>query len=66
MRLKNTIKFCVKRISFNLYFLKASTTTTYIYSAPICTIIIIDLGPCALNIKFQHFILRFNKISLFC
>jgi hypothetical protein len=23
-------------------------------------------NPCALNVEFQHFILRFNKISLLC
>ncbi len=31
---------------------------------PVCTTIRITLEPCALNAEFQHFILRFNKISL--
>jgi hypothetical protein len=32
-----------------------------------CTATIIPLEPCALNAEIQHFILRFNKISLtFC
>jgi hypothetical protein len=26
-----------------------------------CTITVITLTPCALNVEFQHFILRFNK-----
>ncbi len=47
-------------------FLSASIAATYIFSAPSCTTTIITLEPCALNAKFQHFILRFNKISLLC
>jgi hypothetical protein len=35
---------------------------TYIFTAPTTAIIILEL--CASNIEFQHFILRFNKISL--
>jgi len=31
-----------------------------------CTSTITTLEPCALNAEFQHFILRFNKISLLC
>jgi hypothetical protein len=42
----------------------ASTAATYIFTAPTCTTTIITLEPCALNAEFQHFILRFNKISL--
>jgi hypothetical protein len=38
----------------------------YIFTAPTCTTTIITLKPCALNAKFQYFILRFNKISLLC
>jgi hypothetical protein len=37
-----------------------------IFTAPTCTTIIIPLKPCALNAEIQHFILRFNKISLLC
>jgi hypothetical protein len=37
-----------------------------IFTAPIYTITIIGLEPCALNPEFQHFILSFNKISLLC
>jgi hypothetical protein len=47
-----------------LFFLSASTAATYVVTAPYCTTIIITLEPCALNVEFQHFILRFNKISL--
>jgi hypothetical protein len=36
----------------------------YLFTAPTCTTTIITLKPCALNAEFQHFILRFNKISL--
>jgi hypothetical protein len=45
------------------FFLSASTAPTYIFTAPTCTTAIITLEPCALNAEFQHFILRFNKIS---
>ncbi len=39
----------------------------YIFVAPpTCTTTTITLKPCALNAEFQHFILRFNKISLLC
>ncbi len=38
----------------------------YIFTAPTSTTIIVTLEPCALNAEFQHFILRFNKISLLC
>jgi hypothetical protein len=48
------------------FFLSASTAATYIFTAPTCTTTIISLEPCALNAEFQHFILRFNKISLLC
>ncbi len=34
---------------------------TYIFIFPKCATIIISLEPCALNVKFQYFILRFNK-----
>jgi hypothetical protein len=44
----------------------ASTAAAYIFTAPNCTTIIINLGPCVLNAEFQHFILKFNKISLLC
>jgi hypothetical protein len=43
-----------------------STAATYIFTAPTYTTTIITLEPCALNAKFQHFILRLNKISLLC
>ncbi len=48
------------------FFLSASTAATYIFTAPTCTIIIIVLEPCALNAETQHFIPRFNRISLLC
>jgi hypothetical protein len=44
----------------------ASSAATYIFSAPTCTTTIITLKPRALDAEFQHFILRFNKISLLC
>jgi hypothetical protein len=46
------------------FFLSSFTAATYIFTAPTCTATIILLEPCALNVEFQHFILRFNKISL--
>jgi predicted naringenin-chalcone synthase len=46
------------------FFFGASTVAAYIFSAPTCNAIIISLEPCALNADFQHFISRFNKISL--
>ncbi len=36
----------------------------YIFTTPTCATTIITLKPCALNAEFEHFILRFNKISL--
>jgi hypothetical protein len=45
--------------------MSACTAATYIFTAPTCTTII-TLEPCALNAEFQHFIPRFNKISLLC
>jgi hypothetical protein len=35
-----------------------------IFNAPTWTTTIISLKPCALYAEFQHFILRFSKISL--
>jgi len=43
------------------FFLSASTAATYIFTTPTCTAAIITFAPCA---EFQHFISRFNKISL--
>jgi hypothetical protein len=48
------------------FFLSVSTVATYIFTGPLCTTTIITLKPCALNVEFHHFILRFNKISLLC
>jgi len=54
------------------FFLSASTAaTTYIYIYIFSLLLHvglrqITLEPCALNAEFQHFILRFNKISLLC
>jgi hypothetical protein len=48
------------------FFLSASTTAAYIFTAPTRTTTIISLEPRALNVEFQHFMLRFNKISLLC
>ncbi len=49
----------------SLLFLSASTVVGgYIFTAPTCTATIMSLQPCALNAHFQHFIPRFNKISL--
>jgi hypothetical protein len=47
------------------FFLSASTAATYIFTAPTCTTTIITSNErCALNAEFQHYIPRFNKISL--
>jgi len=48
------------------FFLSTSTAATNIFTAPTCTTTIVTLKPRALNAEFQHFILRFNKISLLC
>ncbi len=48
------------------FFLSASTAATYIFTAPTSTGTIVTLEPGALNAEFQHFIPRFNKISLLC
>jgi hypothetical protein len=54
------------KLSFIPSFVSASTAATYIFTAPTCRTTIITLEPCALNAEFQHFMLRFNKISLLC
>ncbi len=53
----NSVSSCLS------FFLSASTAATYIFTALTCTTTTITLDPCALNAEFQHFILRFNKIS---
>jgi hypothetical protein len=53
------------KLNFILSFLFPSQlhfVATYIFTAPTYTTSIIILVPCALNAKFQHFILRCNKI----
>ncbi len=49
-------------LSFS-FFLIASTAATYIFTAPNCTTTVIGLEPCALNAEYQHFVLRFIKMS---
>jgi hypothetical protein len=41
------------------FFLSASTAATYIFTAPNYATTVINLGNCALNAEFQHFIVRF-------
>jgi hypothetical protein len=48
------------------FFMSASIAVKRIFNAPTCTTSIITLEPYALNSEFQHFIPRFNKISLLC
>jgi hypothetical protein len=48
------------------FLLSASAATTEIFTAPKCTTTIISFEPCALNAEFQHFILRFIKMSILC
>jgi hypothetical protein len=52
--------------SYLSFFLSASIITKYVFIAPTCITTIIIFKPCALNAKFQHFILKFNEISLLC
>ncbi len=59
------VKFYSVSSPFSI-FLSASSAATYISTALTCTTTIISLEPCALNTEFQHFMLRFNKISLLC
>ncbi len=60
---KNNIQQRVK-LRKPSFFLSASTLPTYIFIVPTCIASMIPLGPYALNAEFQHFILRYNKISL--
>jgi hypothetical protein len=53
------------KLSFIPSFLSAFTPTIYTFTAHTCTTIIVTLEPCALNVEFEDFIERFNKISLF-
>jgi hypothetical protein len=65
---QKTINFGGK-LSFILSFIspaRASTAATYIFTAPNCATTITSVEPCALNAEFQHFILRFYKMSLLC
>jgi hypothetical protein len=48
------------------FFLSITTIVTYVFTNPTSIITIIILKPCALNVEFQHFIFRFNKIPLLC
>jgi hypothetical protein len=55
------------KLSFILSFLfpeRLHCCYIYIFTAPTYATTIITLEPCALNAEFQHFILKFNKISL--
>ncbi len=47
------------------FFLNASITAKYIFTTLTCTTIIITFKPCALDAKFQHFILRYQKFHYF-
>jgi hypothetical protein len=62
IHLKDRKPSIVSCLSF--FFMSDSTAATYIFTSPTCTATIIPLEPCALSAEFQHFIPRFNKISL--
>jgi hypothetical protein len=65
MKLRKPTSLVVNWVSSCIsFFLSNSTADTYIFTAPNCTTTIISLELCALNAEFQHFILRFNKMSL--
>jgi hypothetical protein len=55
---QKTIDFCGKLsfIFLSFFLSTSSAATTYIFTAPTCTTIIIILEPCALNAKFQRLI----------
>jgi len=44
--------------------MSASVAPTYIFTTPNCTTTIISLKPRAFNVELEHFILRFNKMTL--
>jgi hypothetical protein len=48
------------------FYMSDSIVATYTFTTPTCTTTIITFKPCALDVEFQHFILRFNQISLLC
>jgi hypothetical protein len=54
------------KLSFIMPFLFPECLHCCYICFPTCIITIISLEPYALNVQFQHFILRFNKISLLC
>jgi hypothetical protein len=54
------------RFILSFFFLSTSIVAAYISTTPKSRTTIITLEPCALNARFQHFILRLNKISLLC
>jgi len=56
----NWVSYCLS------FFLSASTAATYIFTALNCTTTVTSRKPRALNAKFQHFVVRFNKMFLLC
>jgi hypothetical protein len=67
MKLRKPSILVVNWVSPCLSFrLSVSTAATYIFTAPNWTTAITSLEPCALNAELQHFMLRFNKLSLLC
>jgi hypothetical protein len=73
MKLRKPSILVVNRVSSCLsFFLSASTTATYIFTAPNCTTTIITLEPCASSAEYQgfhtelqDFILRFIKMKIY-
>jgi hypothetical protein len=52
-------------LSFILSFIfPVHLSTAYIFAVPTCTTTIITFQPCALNAKFQHFILKIFSLFL--
>jgi len=68
MKLLKLSILVVNGVSSCLFFFLSDSTAAaaYIFTALNCTTTIISLGPRALSAEFQHFILRFNKMSLLC
>jgi hypothetical protein len=48
------------------FFMNAFSVVTYVFTTPTYTTTIKTPKPYALNVEFQHFIPKFNKISLLC
>jgi hypothetical protein len=67
MKLRKPSILVVNWVPYCLSFcLSPSTAAPHIFTAPDCTTSVTSRKPRGINAKFQHFVLRFNKLFLLC